>query len=78
MRGAGEVADPPDIGRRMKLFRVEGGRKLKEVAAAAGMQPSQLSRIEGCKTDPKWTTVERIAKALEVDVSDLVSKDEPV
>ena len=75
MRGAGEVADPPDIGRRMKLLRVERGRKLKEVAAAAGMQPSQLSRIESCRTDPKWTTVERIANALEVEMSDLVSRN---
>ncbi len=76
MPGAGKVAELPDIGRRIKMFRVERGRKLKEVAAAAGMQPSQLSRIEGCKTNPRWTTVERIARALEVNVADLVSKGE--
>ena len=75
-RIAQATIEDPSIGLRIKLVRVERGKQLKEVAEAAGMQPSQLSRIESSKTDPKWSTVERIARALGLEVSELASKED--
>jgi transcriptional regulator with XRE-family HTH domain len=49
--------------------------QLQEVALAAGMQPPQLSKIERGDTSPRWTTIERIVRALDVDLADLVVKE---
>lgn len=43
------------------------------MAIAAGITPGTLSRIEGGKANPTWTTVERIAEALSVSVTELAA-----
>jgi len=37
----------------------------------SGFDKAQLSRIENGKTDPSFTTLEKIAKALGISVSEL-------
>lgn len=41
------------------------------MAYDAGITPGTLSRIEGGRANPTWTTVERIAEALDVSLVDL-------
>jgi len=48
----------------------------KEVAAALKMDASQYSRIENGKTDPSFTIVAKMAKALGLTLSELFSADE--
>lgn len=43
----------------------------EDVAHAAGITTGSLSRIETALTNPTWTTVERICKALDVSLREL-------
>jgi len=52
------------------------GMSQKEVATALKMDASQYSRIENGKTDPSFTIVVKIAKALGVTLSELFRADE--
>jgi transcriptional regulator with XRE-family HTH domain len=46
------------------------------VAHAAGLTVSTYARIERGEADPKWTTVIRIAEALDVTAAELASAAE--
>jgi transcriptional regulator with XRE-family HTH domain len=48
----------------------------KEVALMLKMDPAQYSRIENGKTDPSFSTIEKIAKALGMELSELFRADE--
>jgi transcriptional regulator with XRE-family HTH domain len=48
----------------------------KEVANALKMDASQYSKIENGKTDPSFTIIDKIAKALGVTLSELFRADE--
>ena len=47
------------------------GLSQKEVTINARLDTTQHSRIENGKTDPSVTTLERIAKAMDVSLADL-------
>lgn len=49
---------------------------LREFGLMAGVHPNQITRIEHGKVNPSLQTLYRIAEALEVDVCDLLPKDE--
>ncbi|MDP8952212.1 MAG: helix-turn-helix transcriptional regulator [Actinomycetota bacterium] len=73
---AGNEGDRPDkysrIGHRIKVLRVERGMTAKEVAAAARIDPTTLSRIEAGKMDPRSSTLEKIVvRGLGAELSDL-------
>jgi transcriptional regulator with XRE-family HTH domain len=53
-------------------------RKLTQeaVAHAAGVHPTWVSRLEGGTLNPSWGMVARIARALDVEVSDLAKAAE--
>jgi transcriptional regulator with XRE-family HTH domain len=55
---------------------VKNTSKGKEVATALKMDQSQYSKIENGKTDPYFSTIEKIARALAVKVSELLSADD--
>lgn len=64
-----------DLGDLLKKTREAKGFSQKEVAASLSMPQPQYSRIESGKTDPSFTTLERIAKALGVSLSELFEAD---
>lgn len=64
------------IGTKIKKAREAKGLSQKEVALSLKMDPAQYSRIENGKTDPSFSSIEKIAKALGVDLSDLFKADE--
>ena len=65
------------IGDRIREVRTSKSLTQKEVAITLQMDQSQYSKIEKGKTDPSFSTIERIADALSVQVADLVSEDNP-
>ena len=60
------------------IKRIRTAKKLsqKEVISVANLDSAQYSRIENGKTDPTVTTLEKIAKALGVPLSDLFASTE--
>ncbi len=64
-------ASPPlrnaaHVGRQLKLRRIERGLQLQEVASAAGLSASQLSRIEHGGCTPRVDTLLRLCVPLGV------------
>lgn len=65
-----------DIGTNIKRIREAKNLSQKEVIAAINMGAAQYSRIEGGKTEPSVSTLERIAKALGVQLTELFAAEE--
>lgn len=53
-----------DLGRQVKLMRVTRDMSQGELAQAAGVHPSLLSRIESGKQDFKLSSIEPVVEAL--------------
>jgi transcriptional regulator with XRE-family HTH domain len=64
------------LARTITALRRRRSLTQEDVAIAAGITPGTLSRIEGGKANPTWTTVERIAAALSVSVTELAAAAE--
>jgi transcriptional regulator with XRE-family HTH domain len=64
------------IGANIKKIREAKGLSQKEVALSLKMDSAQYSRIENDKTDPTFSTIEKIAKALGMELSELFKADE--
>ena len=65
-----------NIGEKIRKVREAKSLTQKEVALSINMDQSQYSKIEKGKTDPSCTTIEKIAKALNVEVYELFIADE--
>jgi transcriptional regulator with XRE-family HTH domain len=65
-----------NLGQCIKKAREAKGLSQKEVAIASKIDTANYSRIENGKTDPSFSAVMRIAKALGVELSDLFKADE--
>jgi len=59
------------IGRIIYALRKGKGMRQSELASLTGLKQPNLSRIENGLVEPRRATLERIAKALDVDVSEL-------
>lgn len=58
------------LGSRIKAARESRGLSIRDLAELAGINKSQIVRIESGRSDPHYTTLLRIARALEVSVGD--------
>lgn len=65
-----------DVGRRLSNARLQRGLAQAQVARAAGLAPSYLSRIESGKVRPAFPKVMRIVRAIGADVTEIVGPDE--
>ena len=70
-----EPADPV-LAAHLKRLREERGVTQEQLAFDAGITASALSRIERGLNSPGWTTVKRIAEALDVSLSRLAAEVE--
>ncbi|HEV7332742.1 MAG TPA: helix-turn-helix transcriptional regulator [Flavisolibacter sp.] len=70
------MASTQSYAKETRRGRKAKGLTQKEVALALKMDASQYSRIENGKTDPSFTIVAKIAKALGVTLSELFQADE--
>ena len=64
------------LGDVLRKAREGRGLSQKELAGLLDMPPSQYNRIEGGKTDPSFTTLERIAAALGLSLSELFRSED--
>ncbi len=67
------TSPPPDaateLGRQLRSHRIQAGRRLGEVATAAGMDEAQLSKLETGKAgDSQISTFARVAHALGLEI----------
>ena len=60
-----------ELGERLRAIRQLRRKTLKEVAGAAGISESFLSQLERGRTNATIATLQRLATALGIDVSDL-------
>ncbi|MCG2617945.1 helix-turn-helix domain-containing protein [Terrimonas sp. NA20] len=63
------------FGRKLKQLREERGLSTREFSYAADIAYSQVWTLESGKGDPTLTTLVAIAKALDLQLSELVPKD---
>lgn len=61
-----------DLGRNLSAARKKLGLTQEEVGHRSGVHPTEVSRIEAGKRDPRVSTLERLAKAVEVPPSELL------
>jgi transcriptional regulator with XRE-family HTH domain len=64
-----------DVGERLRTLRTVRRLTLKQVAEAAGLSESFLSQVERGRTNVSVSSLQRIAAALGVDVSDVFAPD---
>jgi len=57
---------------RLKTLREKRGWSQRELAKEAGISREYLARLETARQDPTLTTLEKLAKALKVKVTELV------
>jgi transcriptional regulator with XRE-family HTH domain len=62
---------PVDLGERLRAIRLLRRRTLKEVANAAGVSESFLSQLERGRSSASVASLQRLAGALGIEVSDL-------
>ncbi|WP_425359577.1 helix-turn-helix domain-containing protein [Enterovirga rhinocerotis] len=60
------------VGRRVRSFRRRSNLKQVDLAALAGIDRSQLSKLENGYSSPTLDVLLRVARGLERSVSDLV------
>ena len=71
-----EVGDGQiDVGERLRAIRLLRRRTLKEIAHAAGVSESFLSQLERGRSSASVASLQRLAAALGIDVSDLFAAD---
>lgn len=61
------------IGKRIAEIRKEKGITQQELASICNYEKSNMSRIEAGRTNMTVLTLEKIAEALDVELTDLVS-----
>lgn len=63
----------PDLAELLKRLREERSITQEQLAFDAGITVSALSRIERGLNSPGWTTVQRLASALDIRMGELVA-----
>lgn len=66
------------LGEAIREVRQERGLSQEAVALDADMEPSWLSHIERGRRNPSWSTVQRIAAAIGIQVSGLALRAEQI
>ncbi|TFB54059.1 helix-turn-helix domain-containing protein [Cryobacterium sp. Sr3] len=71
------AADLITLGLRVRHFRAERGFTLDQLGEQVGMAGSQLSLIENGRRSPKLSTLQDIATAVDVELTDLLKNEAP-
>jgi len=75
VEAAGTGHGPIDLGERLRAIRLLRRRTLKDVAAAAGVSESFVSQLERGRSSASVATLQRLAAALGIEVSDLFAPE---
>ncbi|HKC69297.1 MAG TPA: helix-turn-helix transcriptional regulator [Bacteroidia bacterium] len=60
------------IGENIRKYRLKKGLTQLDLAAACGFEESSIGRLENGNTNPTIKTLLKIAKALDIKLTDLV------
>ena len=63
------------IGRNLRQLREDRLLTQEELGEAAGVSRDQISRIERNEVDPRFSTIRKLAKALDVDPRGLIKRE---
>ena len=70
------ATEPPwarrQFGRNLRALRLKAGMTQEELAHAAELHPSEISRVERAQRDPRLTTIMRLAAGLDVPPASLL------
>ncbi len=67
-----------DVGRQIKMMRIGRDMSQREVAQAAGVDPTLLSRIESGKHDFKLSSIEPVLEFLGAELTVSLRKERPI
>ena len=70
-----QISMKMEIGDKIRKVREANKLSQKEVALALNMDQSQYSKIEKGKTDPTTATLEKICKALKIEIAELFASE---
>jgi transcriptional regulator with XRE-family HTH domain len=70
------MIDNEQLGQRLKACRVDAGLTLKAMEARAGVSATHISEIERGKTSPTIGALQKMAKALDRDLTYFLETDE--
>jgi transcriptional regulator with XRE-family HTH domain len=65
------------LGKAVLALRVERGLTQEQLADASGLHATYISGIERGQRNPSWETMVKIARGLEVPLSELARRAEP-
>jgi transcriptional regulator with XRE-family HTH domain len=66
------MAPTESVAMRVREWRDRRGLTQEQLAEKAGISRGYLARLETARQDPKLSTLEKLAKALKVDVAKLL------
>ena len=69
------VSDVPWLGPRVRDYRVERGKSLRQLAREVGVSASMISQIETAKSQPSVSTLYAITNALGVSIEELFADE---
>jgi transcriptional regulator with XRE-family HTH domain len=61
----------PALARTVRRLREQAATTQEDLAHEAGITTGTLSKIERADSNPSWTTIERIARALKISLVEL-------
>lgn len=64
------------LGQNIVKARIDKRMKQQDLLQRSGLSQRYLSAVENDKVDPRISVVQRIARALEVTVNDLLPQDD--
>ena len=62
------------VGERLKTLRMRRALTQEELAQKAGLSKNAVNRLEVDKTEPRMSSRRKLAKALDVDPSELIGE----
>jgi transcriptional regulator with XRE-family HTH domain len=71
----GKIQEVVKIGAQLREAREQALLTQEELAARAGVQPFTISRIETDKVEPRFSTIRKLAKALDMDPKELARRE---
>jgi transcriptional regulator with XRE-family HTH domain len=72
LRRAPTINSVGNLGANLKAARTKLGLTQEEVANRSGVHATEVSRIEAGKRDPQVSTVEKLARAVELRPGELL------
>ena len=72
---AGNFDDTPNVGERIRELRKQRGLALRALASECGLSANAISLIERGETSPTVSSLNQLAKALNVPITDFFKKE---